>query len=196
MAQRAVRNRSSALVLLAVLVAGCATEGPTLSETTVPPPACSGADHRPRLDFDGLPSSVTRHRGRLVDAAANCDYEQLDRIARQDGLVATFDGDVVAPGDWPELEHDGLPVMRALIDVFTLPAARIDGDLTWPSAVQWSRLEDGSAQDQQAIEDVGGESGLYSWSPDGQYLGWRTTITGDGRWTQFSLGPVAELRAG
>jgi len=143
---------------------------------------------RPDLDFDGLPSAVTRLRTSIVEAAVSCDYRRLDRIAQRNDLVATFDGDMVRPRAWGELEHDGLRVTRALVEVFALPSTRTAGTVLWPSAAQWSSLDEGSPEDQRSIEAVDGGSGLYAWSADGEYLGWRVTLTEDGRWTGFSLG--------
>jgi hypothetical protein len=143
---------------------------------------------RPDLDFDGLPSAVTRLRASIVDAAVACDYRRLDGIAQRGDLVATFDGDIVRPQEWGELEHDGLPVMSALVELFTLPSTRTAGTVLWPSAAEWSSLDEGSLEDQRLIEEIDGGSGLYAWSPDGVYLGWRATLTDDGRWLRFSLG--------
>lgn len=180
------------LAVMAIAVAvGCSPERPTLSDTAAPR-RCSADGRQIRYDSDGLPSPIARQRGRLIEAALRCDYQALDRLAVAGGLVATFDGDAVAPADWPELEHDGLPVMLGLAEVLTLTPARDPNGITWPAAVRWSRLADGDAAEQQALTAVAGESGLITWSAQGDYLGWRTTIDSSGAWTAFAQGVSSE----
>lgn len=175
------------VLVVAVMAVGCTPERPSIGDEAAPQ-ACSADGVPPDLDFDGLPSAVTRVRTSIVDAALACDYRRLDGIAQRGDLVATFDGDVVRPREWGELEHDGLPVMSALVELFTLPSTRTGGTVVWPSAAEWSSLDEGSPEDQRLIEAVDAGSGLYTWSPDGDYLGWRATLTNDGRWSGFSLG--------
>lgn len=177
-----------AIAVTTVLAAGCSPERPSVSDTLAPGRECSAEGRVPRYDHDGLPSPVARQLDRLADAAVHCDYRALDRIGRQGGLIATFDGDRVRPADWADLEHDELPVMSALVDLFTLSPARGAAGLTWPSAVEWSRMEHGSRTEQEALQAVAAETGLVTWSPAGVYLGWQATIDEQGNWTRFSLG--------
>lgn len=182
------RRASWRLVLaVAAVTIGCSPERPSIGGAAEPL-ACSADAIQPDLDFDGLPSAVTRLRTSIVNAAVACDYRRLDRIGQRGELVATVDGDLVRPREWGELEHDGLPVMSALVELFTLPSTRTASTVVWPSAAEWSSLDEGSLADQRLIEEVDDGSGLYTWSPAGDYLGWRTILTDDGRWLSFSLG--------
>ena len=45
-------------------------------------------------------------------------------------------------------------------------------------------------QERAALGEVVGEAGIFGWAEAGGYVGWRTSITGDGTWSRFWYGPV------
>jgi hypothetical protein len=184
-------RRSAAVLIAALLAVGCSGAGrPELTDQTPPDRECS-ADGMTvgDLDSDGLPSAVARTRQELVDAAVQCDYRSLRRIARQDGLEVSFDGDVVPPAQWRDREAEGLAILRPLAGLLGLAYARQDGGFTWPTAVEWAFSDVGDDAERAALAEVVGEAGIYGWSDGGGYEGWRTTIGADGSWSSFYLGP-------
>jgi hypothetical protein len=185
-------RRTAALLVVVLVAFGCSGAGrPELTDETLPERECSadGMVVGP-LDNDGLPSEVARTRQELVDAATACNYHALRRLARQDGLTISFDGDAVPPRLWRDREAEGLAILRPLAGLLGLAYARDGGQFTWPTAVEWAFSDVGDPAEREALAEVVGEAGIYGWGGGGGYEGWRTTIAADGHWATFLLGPV------
>ncbi len=194
------RTLLPSVVVGALLLGACGGAGrPELSDQTLPPRACSadGLVVGP-LDSDGIPSAVARTRQQLIDAAVACDYRALGRLARRHGVDLRFEGEVVPVAQWEEREHDGMPILRPLAGLLGLAWSRGEGAgggqgdsaFTWPTAVDWPFKDVADGQERAALVEVVGEEGIYGWGEHGGYVGWRTTIAGDGTWASFLLGPA------
>jgi hypothetical protein len=148
----------------------------------------------PALQSDGIPSPVAERRQELIDAAIDCDYRALGRLARETGVDIRVEGETVPVRQWREREHDGQPILRPLAGILTLEHVRRDGDqgveFVWPNAVDWPFADVADGRDRQALLEAVGEAGVFGWREAGGYSGWRTTIGADGDWLTFWYGPV------
>ena len=185
---------------MVLVVAGLATacvggERPELTDETVPGRRCSadGMVVGP-VDSDGLPSPVAARRQELIDAAVACDYRELGRLARQDGVDIRFEGEVVPVSQWRERERDGIAILRPLAGLLGLASTRQDTEdgelITWPTAVDWPDADAADAGERADLLEVVGEAGIFGWAESGGYAGWRTSIAPDGTWARFWYGPV------
>jgi hypothetical protein len=168
------------------------TETQTETETAAPEPEvnCSTAGLRTTLPEQDLPEPVAEVRERVFGAALACDYDELERIALEQGAGFTFTyGEGTSPAAyWREREESGTEQpLRALVTILSLPFTRNEsGSYAWPTAYD----ESPSEADWQALVD----SGLYTQAEvdamkqGGSYLGWRTAITADGDWQLFVAG--------
>jgi hypothetical protein len=168
------------------------TETQTETETAAPEPdvKCSTAGLRATLPEQDLPDAVAEIRARIFRASLACDYDELERIALEQGAGFTFTyGEGTSPAVyWRELEERGTEQpLRALVTILSLPYTRNEsGSYAWPTAYD----ESPSEADWQALVD----SGLYkqaeidAMKQGGSYLGWRTAITADGDWQFFVAG--------
>jgi hypothetical protein len=191
-----VIRRLLAVCLLAGALTACSGAGrPTLTDDTLPGRRCS-ADGMPvgTPDSDGMPDAVARRRQQLIDAAVNCDYRELGRIARQTGVDLRFEGEVVPVRQWREREHDGIAILRPLAGLLGLAHVRrtVDGveAFTWPNAVEWPFSDVADERDRRDLLEVVGEGGIFGWAEAGGYSGWRVTIGPRGEWLRFWFGPV------
>jgi predicted small lipoprotein YifL len=164
----------------------------TQTETSAPEPevTCSTAGLRATLPEQDLPGPVAGVRERIFGAAVACDYDELERIALEQGAGFTFTYGVgTSPAEyWRGAEESGTErPMRALVTILSLPYTRNEsGSYAWPTAYD----ESPSEADWQALVD----SSLYTQAEidamkqQGSYLGWRTAITADGDWQFFVAG--------
>jgi predicted small lipoprotein YifL len=166
------------------------TQTETETATTEPEVECSTAGLRTTLPEQHLPEPVAEVRERIFNAALACDYDELERIALEqgEGFTFTYGEGASAAAYWRGLEENGTEQpMRALVTILSLPYTRNEsGSYAWPTAYD----ESPSEADWQALVD----SGLYtqeqidSMKQAGSYLGWRTAITADGDWQFFVAG--------
>lgn len=165
--------------------------GPT--ETTPPPPAtptCStDGSATDGADLDGLPVAVRDTAMFLLDAAVQCDQEQLASAATEAGTSLSF-GDVTPERAFALPEGDERYV--AIVTLLTrLPYAADtqDGSTTyvWPrvharewadSDEAWQEVADAGLHDAAMLAEMRGAGSGY--------LGWRLGITEDGTW-QFLI---------
>src|SRR5215218_8429315 len=126
------------LVLVTLAAACSGPERPTLTDDTVSDRRCSadGMVVEPP-DSDGLPSPVAARRQELVDAALDCDYRALNRLARRTGVDLRIEGETVPSNQWRERENDGMAILGPLAGILSLPHVRRDGGFVWPNAVDW-----------------------------------------------------------
>ena len=193
-----MRRLLATTLVLVVLAGACsAAERPTLTDDTVSDRRCSadGMVIEP-LDSDGLPSAVAERRQQLVDAALDCDYRALNRLARSTGVDLRIEGETVPSTQWREREADGMAILRPLAGLLSLPHVRRhapDGgelEFVWPNAVDWPFADVADGRDRQALLEVVGEEGIFGWSEAGGYSGWRVAIGADGDWLRYWYGPV------
>jgi hypothetical protein len=165
----------------------------TETETATPEPEvdCSTAGLRTTLPDQDLPAPVAEVREEIFGAAIACDYNELERLALEQGEGFTFSygGETSAADYWRELEESGTDdPMRTLVTILSLPFTRNEsGSYAWPTAYQESPTE----ADWQALVDAG----LYTQDEIDRmktqgtgYLGYRTAITADGDWQFFVAG--------
>ncbi|HVL80006.1 MAG TPA: hypothetical protein VM840_00260 [Actinomycetota bacterium] len=200
-------SRFAVLALLALLPA-CATSDPgatpSPSPTATPGPQlrCSAEDAEvaEATGLDDLPDPVVRVRAEITAAARECDYAELESIARRLGPSFTYDdqgprrGDTIqASGYWRNREVQGDPVLTRLVFLLNLPWSSVtfdgadspadlgSGEVTvysWPSTTSdgiWGELE-----------EIYPATDVAQWRADGVYLGERVSITEAGRWFEFA----------
>jgi len=136
------------------------------------------------MDRSGLPEKVAALRERLVAAAAACDYEKLEYLASHEGQKTfTFTwGPLAKPADyWRAEERAGHPVMADLVRLLSRPFRRQGRLFVWPSAGS----RDATPEDLEALKAVFDSKELASRVVEGNYLGLRTAISVDGKWSYF-----------
>jgi hypothetical protein len=167
------------------------TETETEAATAEPELDCSTAGLRTTLPDQDLPAPVAEVREEIFGAAIACDYDELERLALEQGEGFTFSygGGTSAADYWRELEESGTDdPMRTLVTILSLPYTRNEsGSYAWPTAYQ----ESPSEADWQALVDAG----LYTQDEVDRmktqgtgYLGYRTAISADGDWQFFVAG--------
>ena len=167
------------------------TQTETETATTEPEVECSTAGLRTTLPEQDLPEPVAEVRERIFDAAIACDYDELERIALEQGEGFTFTyGEGTPRPSTGASSKRAAPSSRCVArssTILSLPYTRNEsGSYAWPTAYD----ESPSEADWQALVD----SGLYtqeqidSMKQAGSYLGWRTAITADGDWQFFVAG--------
>jgi hypothetical protein len=168
---------------------GAETEAP--AETVPELTTCSATDHGLTLPKQDLPPAVAEVRERIFAAVSECDFDGLEKIAREKGGAFTYTSG--EPGASPaaywrnvELNASDSP-MYVLALILTLPVARAEGgEYAWPSA----HSENPTEADWQALVDavLYTPTELERMREGGGYTGWRTAITADGDWQYFVTG--------
>jgi hypothetical protein len=156
------------------------------------PDFCSATDIGLELPEQELPPPVAEVRERVFTAATECDYEELERIALEqgEGFTFTFGDQSGSPSEyWRNQEQEAIgEPMYALVTILTLPVTRNEsGSYAWPSAynenptdADWQALVDAFLYAQVEVDDMR-EQGTG-------YIGWRTAITPEGDWQFFVAG--------
>lgn len=206
-----------ASLALLILLAGCGAEsdeaaapGPvtvTITQTTAAPTtaeteteatpepseSCSTAGVRLTLPEQELPEVVASVRQRIFAAAVACDYDEVQRIALEQGEGFTFSygAETSAADFWRGVEESGDDEpMLDLVRILSIPYTRNEtGSYAWPSAYDetptdedWQALVEAGLYSQAKVDEMRNAPGA------GGYLGWRTAITADGDWQFFVAG--------
>ena len=134
----------------------------------------------------GLPPVVARMRARIVRAAAACDYETLERLAREKGRSFEFTYAALrSPAAyWRRLERtNSEDVMAKLVKILDLPYARSrEGFYIWPSA----HRDSPTAADWRALRAVYPQRLIDRMRrARSGYIGHRVGITRGGDWLYF-----------
>ncbi|MDQ3963090.1 MAG: hypothetical protein M3277_04140 [Actinomycetota bacterium] len=190
-----------------VPVPSVAVETP-LPETPTPTAAaraCSatGLTVDASANAEGLPGPVAARRTEILEAAAACDYEELERLALEGGPFGYSFGVEKSPASfWRARERDARRLdretseyLRYLVEILHLPYCKErqdDGTGTETEAVYyvWPRVHCSA----RSVEDWDDLEGLYT---DEQieemrkaniYFGFRVGILEDGDWVYFIAG--------
>ena len=137
----------------------------------------------------GLPPAVARMRARIVRAAVACDYEALERLAREKRRSFHFSYAALrSPAAyWRRLERTrGEDVMAKLVKILGLRHARSrEGFYIWPAA----HRDDPTAADWRALRAVYPQKVIDRMRRAGSgYIGHRVAITRRGDWLYFVAG--------
>ena len=138
----------------------------------------------------GLPPGVAATRASIVEAAAQCNYQELARLARAGGAPFTysFGGGDDPAAYWQRLESNGEPVLSILVELLDRPfATRTAGEATrqvWPSAYSYERWGDVPEREREALRPIYGDDDFRRFEQFGSYAGHRVGIT-SGEWIFF-----------
>ena len=137
----------------------------------------------------GLPPAVARMRARIVRAAVACDYETLERLAREKGrsFEFTYAARRSPAAYWRRLERtNSEDVLAKLVKILDLPYARSrEGFYIWPSA----HRDSPTAADWRALRAVYPQKVIDRMRRAGSgYIGHRVAITRSGDWLYFVAG--------
>lgn len=172
-----------------------ATPTPTPTPTG---PTCSatGMSAEPVMQTNLSPEAAATRRA-ILSAAVACDYDALEKIAKDSPAFTYSFGDSGDPaGYWRQAEEDGEEVMRLLVTVLNTPntlhgVSAADGSgeraYSWPAVAGVLEPTD---EDWQDVIDAGlaTEEAVERYKKRGGYYGWRTQITASGDWTAFVAG--------
>ena len=157
---------------------------------TVADRAVRSLELAPLLAEEDRPPPVAEKRAAIRDAPLAHDYDALARLADPEQFTYTFgaphpDGPA---GYWREAvargDREPVEILAALLQ---LPHTRAEQVYVWPFA--YNRAPAGlTEQERRRLLTVATREELESWGQAGSYLGWRTGITSDGRWTYFVAG--------
>lgn len=138
----------------------------------------------------GLPPGVAATRASIVEAAAQCNYRELARLALAGGTPFTysFGGGDDPAAYWQRLESTGDPVLSILVELLDRPfASRSAGGATqyvWPSAYSYERWADVPEREREALRPIYGDDDFRRFEQFGSYVGYRVGITA-GDWIFF-----------
>ena len=140
-----------------------------------------------------LPPGVAATRASIVEAAAQCNFQELGRLARAGGTPFThsFGGGDDPAAYWQRLESNGDPVLLILVELLDRPfASRSAGDATqyvWPSAYSYARWGDVPEREREALRPIYGDDDFRRFEQFGSYAGYRVGIA-SGEWIFFVAG--------
>lgn len=138
----------------------------------------------------GLPPEVAATRASILEAATQCNYQELARLARAGGTPFTysFGGGNDPAAYWQRLESNGEPVLLILVELLDRPfASRSAGEATqhvWPSAYSYERWGDVPEREREALRPIYGDDDFGRFEQFGSYAGYRVGITSGG-WIFF-----------
>jgi hypothetical protein len=161
--------------------------GGTAAPTATPPATCSAAGGSgPLAAQPRLPAAVARTREAIHAAATACDFETLGALAGTT-LHYSFGAHGDPVGSWRAAEARGEPVLRHMAELLSLAPGQA-GDLwVWPGFFLVPAAEWTAAQREEADRLLAGAD-VPLVDDQGQYLGWRLGIAGDGGWRYFVAG--------
>lgn len=174
-----------------------AVESPTAAESPTPdatvPQAglCSaaGMDTSMFTENPDLTGPANETRRAIAEEAVDCDYAGLAELAG-DEFTYSFGDSGDPAGFWLRLEEDGRPVLATLVTLLQLDV-HVDesGDGPETTTYTWPRAYRGDGPEaRQELEEAFGAERVESWYLDGEYLGWRVGIRGDGEWLFYVAG--------
>jgi len=186
--------RHTLLVLLATLVHGV-TITAAFSQQTVVTDASVSARAAIEAYLEELPTGARQTVDGLMVAALRGDLEALGVSIEYNELPPDFGPDIAPRQDpvviWraQEPELGGLHVLAALQALLSHPPARIgtgrDARYVWPAFAE-ADLTRLSRIDAMTLIRLVGPAAAKRMIAEGQYSGWRLTITGDGVWHSFT----------
>lgn len=172
---------------------------PTPSPAPSPTPGAVAADcSAGGIDLDlsenpDLTGQANETRFSIIEAATACDYQGLAALTAAD-FTYSFGGGQDPAGHWRREEDRGEPALATLVTMLTLDVHvqeagagedPLAGTLyTWPRAFQ----DAGSTAARNELEAAFGPERVKGWYVEGDYLGPRVGIRGDGAWIFFVAG--------
>ena len=141
----------------------------------------------------GLPPGVAATRASIVEAAAQCNYQELARLARAGGTPFTysFGGGDDPAAYWQRLESNGEPVLSILVELLDRSfGSRTAGGATqyvWPAAYSYERWGDVPERERDALRPIYGDDDFRRFEQFGSYAGYQVGIT-SGDWMFFVAG--------
>jgi hypothetical protein len=206
-------RRSLTVVLLFTLAIGCggsdqpgaqgtgglATATATAATATakLATTGCSAAGQKSESpQKQGTPEKLGDMRSEIIQAARNCDYDALEKLALDGDESFNYsfgepnEGDARAPGEyWKSLEADDEPVLETLVRVLRLrpEETTVDGEelYVWPAAAAG---DDPSERERSAVEEAFKDENVDEWFTDEGYVGPRAGITEDRDWLFYVTG--------
>ena len=154
-------------------------------------PRCSAGESGGVKPQD-IPVAVADKRRAVADAAAACDYAELDELAAP-GFKAGFGGETGPPSvTWRQLEASGEEPMRFLVGILQRPV-RVAPDMSprhyaWPSAFTYESWAAVPEADREALRPLYGDEDFKGFAEFGGYIGWRTSIEESGAWVYYVAG--------
>lgn len=181
-----MKVRNALVALICVVAVACGgegegggqaaepTESPDVGATPTGQVSCSAATLS--TDFPqvpDLPAPVAETRSEILQAAINCDYEELAALAMEpDGAFQYSTEEESAGPDakpaefWAAQEEAGAEPMAHLIGI-------LSGEPTYQPVVE------------QEGPGSGSDDGYYNWPAAPDPAGWKTSITESGDWIFF-----------
>ena len=177
-----------------VEVLGTMVEG--LELLTPDDAVCSAGAQPARVEAQPeLPEEVKAIRARIVEAASQCDYDELSRLAVEGG--GRFTHSFGAEGDpgafWRSEEREGRRVLFTLVELLELPFGRRGveggaGPVVWPAAYAFDSWAAVPATERAQLQSIYGPEELAQFEAAGAYLGHRVGITPEGDWIFYVAG--------
>ena len=161
-------------------------EGLFLGGIRTPSGSCSavGLPASP-LTQSALPAPVAEARSAIVEAATECNFTALERLAGPD-FFYTFDATSGADLSrfWQQSDQQNFDTLAVLVRTLDLPFAESTGvDETvvyvWPAVAE---IENPTEADWQALSAVYNEEEIEFYKNFGGFIGWRIYISADGTW--------------
>ena len=161
-------------------------EGLFLGGIRTPSGSCSavGLPASP-LTQSTLPAPVAEARSAIVEAATECNFTALERLAGPD-FFYTFDATSGADLSrfWQQSDQQNFDTLAVLVRTLDLPFAESTGvDETvvyvWPAVAE---IENPTEADWQALSAVYNEEEIEFYKNFGGFIGWRIYISADGTW--------------
>lgn len=172
---------------------GPAAPSPTGDAQPTEPSADCSASGLSVDDVPDLPEAVARTRRAIAEAAAECDYDALARLAADDGFTHSFGAGGDPAESWRREEAgDGEP-LRFLVELLDRPHSTVEAadgptQYVWPSAFayqSWDAVPDG---EREALRPLYDDQDFASFENFGGYIGYRVGIEDDGSWRFFVAG--------
>lgn len=141
--------------------------------------SATGIPVRPIVPLKAPPKVRQMHQA-ILNAAADCDYAGLERLALAGRPKFDFTfGDAKRPGAyWRGLEAKGQPFLRRMIQIMKLDYGRDGQVYVWPAAYARSATE----EDWEKLIPLFGEKDMVVFRDYGGYTDVRLAIHEDGDW--------------
>lgn len=145
----------------------------------------------PPLNQDSLPDAVGETRAAIVEAATECDFAALERLAGPDFLYSL---DPSSASDlsrfWQQSDQQNFDTLAVIVRTFDLPFAMITSaegavSYVWPAVTE---IQNPTEEDWQTLAAVYNEEEIEFYKEFGGFIGWRIYISADGTWTTAIAG--------
>ncbi|MEW6154015.1 MAG: hypothetical protein AB1673_08525 [Actinomycetota bacterium] len=155
---------------------------------------CSASGATRPAPQPGLPAAVAEMRAAILDAALECDYDELAELAQAGAaqFVYSFGGGEDPAGFWRDAEEGGRPVLGPLVHLLGAPSASRPAGPTdqyvWPSAFAYDSWAAVPVADREALRPLYDDEDFAGFAQFGSYAGLRVGITATGDWVFYVAG--------